>query len=88
MTHVAGLVIHIGPLMRQRCAWCGAVLIDYNLSRIAVACPDGEAPSAPATWEVGALIVVDGNASYLAKDQGDEKLPDDACALLDPEVTV
>ena len=88
MTHVAGLVVNIGPHMRQRCAWCGAVMIDYDLTRIAVVVTDGEKPSGPPTWEVGALIVVAGNASWVAEDQGDDQLPADACARLDPEITV
>lgn len=84
ITHVAGLVVNIGPQMRQRCAWCGATLIDYDLTLMAV--PVGQDPT-PATWEVGALVVVDGNASWVAEDQGDDKLPDDACARIDHEVT-
>jgi hypothetical protein len=85
MTHVAGLVVNIGPHMRQRCAWCGATLLDYHLDRMAV--PAGQDPT-PATWQVGALVTVDGPASYLAEDQGDDKLPEDACARLDDAVTL
>lgn len=84
ITHVAGLVVTIGPQMRQRCAWCGAVLLDYDLERVAV--PAGQ-DRTPATWEVGALVTVDGPASYLADDQGDQRLPEDACGRLDPEIT-
>lgn len=84
MTHVAGLPVTVGPRVRQRCAWCGAVLEDYDLTRMAV--PIGQ-EGPPATWEVGALVTVDGPASYLAGDQGEEKLPEDACARLDHEVT-
>lgn len=84
ITHVAGLPVNVGPQLRQRCAWCGAVLIDYNLEQIAV--PIGQ-EGPPATWEVGAMVVVDGNASWVAEDQGDDKLPDDACARIDHEVT-
>lgn len=84
MTHVAGLVVNVSSHLRQRCAWCGAVLIDCDLERIAV--PVGQ-EGPPATWEVGALVVVDGNASWVAEDQGDDKLPEDACARLDHEVT-
>lgn len=84
ITHVAGLPVTVGPRMRQRCAWCGAVLVDYDLSRLAV--PEGQDPT-PATWEAGALVVVDGSASYLADGQGDDKLPADACARIDHEVT-
>lgn len=83
--HIAGPDITVGPLLRQRCAWCGAVLVDYDLTRIAV--PIGQDPR-PATWSVGALVEVDGSASWVVPHVDGEQLPADACAQLDPEVTV
>jgi hypothetical protein len=80
MTHVAGLPVTVGQEMRQRCAWCGAVIVDYDLTRLAV--PVGQDPT-PATWELGALVVVDGGMQRVADDQADDKLPADACARLD-----
>lgn len=63
--HIAGLDIQVGRCLRQRCGWCGAALIDYALNRIAVAIPeDGSDPGGPATWRTGALVAVDGGASY------------------------
>src|SRR5579859_7623480 len=85
ITHCAGLDVRVDQQLRQRCAWCGATLIDYDLSRIAV--PAGQDPT-PATWPVGALVTVDGNASWTPEQQDDSKLPDDACARLDHAVTV
>lgn len=31
MVHLAGFHLIIGPRLRQRCAWCGATLIDKDL---------------------------------------------------------
>jgi hypothetical protein len=84
LVHIAGPDIQIGPLLRQRCAWCGAVLLDYDLTRMAVLA--GQDPR-PATWPPGELIAVDGPTSwYVAHEDGDE-LPAGACARLDPAVT-
>lgn len=57
VTHLAGDVITFnaeeGQVMRQRCSWCGATLLDVNLSRIAV--PEGQDPTYP-HWKVGAFV--------------------------------
>lgn len=39
VTHIAGLDVQVGRYLRQRCAWCGAMLSDYDLARVAV--PEG-----------------------------------------------
>lgn len=83
--HIAGPDITVGPLLRQRCGWCGAVLVDYDLTRIAV--PTGQDPR-PGIWSVGALVEVDGSASWVVPHVDGEQLPANACAQLDPEVTV
>lgn len=76
VTHIAGPPITISDrYLRQRCAWCGEVLAEYDLARIAV--PVGQDPT-PATWSAGALVTVDGNASWATEA---ERLPDDACAV-------
>ena len=85
MIHIAGVDITIGPLIRQRCGWCGALLIDYDLTRIAV--PAGQDPR-PATWPVGDLVEVDGNLTTIVPHADGDKLPAEACARLDPAVTV
>lgn len=73
-------VVHI----RQRCAWCGAVLLDYALDRIAV--PEGQDPR-PATWPVGDLVEVDGPSSAARPHRDGDQLPPSACARIDHEVT-
>lgn len=85
MIHIAGPYIEVGPLLRQRCGWCGATLLDYDLNRVAV--PEGQDPR-PATWEMGVLVEVDGNLSTVVPHNDGDQLPDGACARLDPAVTV
>jgi hypothetical protein len=84
ITHIAGIDVTIGPRLRQRCAWCGATLIDYDLERVAV--PVGQ-EGPPGTWEIGALVQVDGNMTIVLDHDDQHHLPDDACGKLDPEVT-
>jgi hypothetical protein len=75
VTHIAGpnITIH-DRYQRQRCAWCGEILQDYDLRNVAV---PAEQPGPPASWSEGALVTVDGNLSFVV-DSND--LPDDACA--------
>lgn len=84
VVHIAGLRVEVNNQLRQRCAWCGATLIDYALDRVMVPV---DQPGPPATWPVGGLVAVDGNASYACDHDPTQPLPDGACALLDPEVT-
>lgn len=84
VVHIAGPDIQVGAQLRQRCAWCGAVLIDYDLNRIAV--PEGQDPR-PSTWPVGELIEVDGPASWVVEHTDGDQLPPNACGQLDHEVT-
>lgn len=84
ITHIAGLPIRVDQRLRQRCGWCGALIDDWDLENTMV--ETGRQTEAPPTWEVGALIVVDGNATW--QDPNDDgPLPDNACAKLDPAVT-
>lgn len=85
LVHIAGNDVQIGNRLRQRCAWCGAVLVDYDLDRVAV--PEGQDPR-PATWPVAELVAVDGPASWVVEHEDGQPLPDNACAVLDPEVTL
>ncbi|MEU9887938.1 hypothetical protein [Sphaerisporangium sp. NPDC051011] len=84
VVHITGLNVQVGAQLRQRCAWCGAVLIDYALDRIAV--PEGQDPQ-PAVWPVGALVEVDGPGSWIRPHVDGAQLPLNACAQIDHEVT-
>lgn len=82
--HIAGLDVQVSGRLRQRCAWCGALLIDYELANIAV--PVGQEGS-PGIWPFGELVLVDGGLSVLVEHDAAAPLPEGACAKLDPEVT-
>lgn len=85
ITHIAGLDVQVGRYLRQRCAWCGAVLSDYDLAGVAVL--EGQDPR-PAMWEVGVLVAMDGCASWVVDHEDGTDLPANACAQLDPAVTL
>jgi len=83
--HIAGDRIQIGDrFLRQRCAWCGALLLDYDLAAVAV--PVGQ-EGPPATWPLGGLVLVDGGMSASVDHTDGADLPEGACARLDPKVT-
>jgi hypothetical protein len=81
ITHIAGPDITIdgefGQYLRQRCGWCGAVLLEYELARVAVPV---DQPGPPATWPLNAFVRLDGNLSTVRAHTEDRKLPFDACA--------
>jgi len=86
--HFAGIDIRVNDQLRQRCGWCGAVLLDYDLTRVMV--PAGGDRSAPATWPVGALVAVDGGMSHVISDADAARmteLPPESCARIDHAVT-
>lgn len=76
VTHIAGLVLEIGVYIRQRCAWCGAELINVDVTRVAIQTPEDGSEPTIATWPVGAQIRVDGAASYVVEGN---QLPEDSC---------
>lgn len=91
--HIAAQAIQIGSHLRQRCAWCGAVLIDYALDRMAFSIdpasdPRGDLDAArPSTWPFDNLIAVDGPAKWVVEHEAGTPLPDECCGKLDPEAT-
>lgn len=92
--HIAGPRIQVGPQLRQRCCWCGGLLIDYNLALTAVSIPEGKTEETMtdqdrtlATWPAGDLIARDGPASWIVGHADGAELPDGCCGKLDPEVT-
>lgn len=77
--HIAGLDIHVGTHVRQRCAWCGEILDDRDLAneKVAVEIPKPPPGADPVAWTksyqteapvvrgypVGELIEVTGTSS-------------------------
>lgn len=98
--HIAGVPAQFGPYLRQRCSWCGAVLIDVDLSAIAFAIPEGKTEEQAradgdftySTWEINVLIGREGPATFVVPDVPSATgegftVPDDCCMRLDPAVT-
>lgn len=93
IVHIAGLDIQVNNLLRQRCAWCGETLIDYDLACTASPCGEKCATDEclpeyhmPATWPVGALVEVDGPVSFVVAHEDGRQLPDNACERIVAEV--
>lgn len=79
MTHIAGMPIALRDRWyRQRCAWCGELLIDGDVT-MEMSIGGGS----PGCWEEGALVRLDGPASFTIGTIGEEPLPDDCCAILE-----
>jgi len=74
VTHIAGIHINMDDrFIRQRCAWCGEVLIDEDISKIAFI---GDSDSVLNVWPVGAFVRVDGRFSSVVEQQ---QIPHDCC---------
>jgi hypothetical protein len=84
LVHIAGHHVQIDTHVRQRCGWCGTLLLDYPLDRLAV--PEDQNPS-PHTWPTGHLIEVTTDASWEIPHRDDDRLPANTCAHLDAEIT-
>lgn len=80
VVHIASQPVQVGSRLRQRCVWCGAELIDEDLSRIAV--PVGQSADYP-TWPPGELVAQDGGATYVVAHVDGEPLPETACVAPD-----
>jgi hypothetical protein len=83
--HIAGPEIEVGLYLRQRCSWCGAVLGDYDLRNVMVL--EGQNPRPP-SWPTSKLVAIDGAAAWVVPHEDGDQLPDNACAQLDPAVTL
>jgi hypothetical protein len=84
IAHIAGGQLQVGQQLRQRCAWCGALLEDYDLTRIAA--PEWQDP-VPSLWEPGAVVEFDGGAARVIEHENGLYLPLNCCAAVDPAVT-
>lgn len=84
--HIAGPTVTVEERwIRQRCAWCGYILANYDLDRVAV--PIGQT-GAPGTWPDGAIVMVDGNASWVVEPpvlDAPTPLSEDSCARRETE---
>ena len=75
IVHVAGAPFQVGTRVRQRCAWCGALIMDVD------------DPMHPG-WAVHHLVAMtDGAWTPVVLDEADN-LPRGFCGFIDPDVTV
>ena len=97
LSHLAAPSLYWLTHVRQRCVWCGMVLIDQDLTRVAYAIneDDGVGESTYRTipvWPVDKWIVTDGAMTYTedleSNDDGIIKCREDSCMMLPYELTL
>lgn len=81
--HIPAPPVTVSGRRRQLCAWCGHVLDDLVLSRVAVEAGDPVVP----VWPAGQLVRFDGAVTAVVPYVDRDPLPDDCCALRRPETT-
>lgn len=92
--HFAGPVMTFGMLARQRCAWCGALIQEYDMANVGM--PERDRPEerrgTPITaddfgWWEGMVAVYGTNpVTYSSVDDPpDGKAPERSCMMLLPE---
>lgn len=88
MTHVAGLAIDVEGYVRQRCAWCSQVILEYDLSYRGNHPAPANGYRAPSTWDAGTLVrLLDDAGSMRVEQDPADPAPEDACLRLSPEAT-
>jgi len=73
--HIASIPVQVGTKLRQRCAWCDAILIDVDLS-----CMMSTSSEPYKCWSPLSLVAVDGNGKWVVKCEPEEDLPFRCCA--------
>jgi hypothetical protein len=75
--HIVGNGVMVGTVSRQRCAWCGFLLMDDDWAAMATG-PGSSA--APHWWPDGELIEVGDNWKSVIQHPKSEPLPPACCA--------
>lgn len=93
IVHLAGPQVTFGNVVRQRCCWCGGLIAEYDLSRMAVQIDETASPevqqaeieSAPGRWE-GFVAIEGTNPRCLSAvdTPEDGKAPERSCMRLLP----
>lgn len=95
VSHLAGPVVDYqtpqGAVVRQRCQWCGAMLVNACTWLSAVWPPPAEGEALVTTWEVGRFVDTaepDGRGGWSAlNDWTEGPVPETACVRMPLEVT-
>jgi hypothetical protein len=96
--HLAGAVVRVRNLQRQRCEWCGALLEELDLANVGVVVEAGAdgPPLPPSGWPQGALVRVTGTFPRVGtvvepephpEDPDAVAIPEDSCMAVDPWAT-
>lgn len=64
--------------MRQRCGWCGEILLDYDMDRLMVL--EGDT-SPPPSWPIGSIVMVEEKTLYYVMNV--PRLPNECCAFIE-----
>lgn len=85
MVHIAAQDCTIdGRYARQRCGWCGAILIDEDLAKMMTVVTDDDQDRRFPFFKTGALVRIDeGDGVTHRSVITDERLPDDCCAVME-----
>ena len=84
IVHIAAPWINVASRIRQRCLWCGAVLLDEDMSLVGVHTSDPSDTAYP-TWE--GFVARLGGTTWVVEHDDPNSLPEGCCANLDPSVT-
>lgn len=84
VVHIAAAPVEVGNQLRQRCGWCGAMLLDYDLCNLGIHVGDDRRPP---MWGPGELVSVNGGASFVVEHIDGDDVPSNCCAAVDPAVT-
>jgi hypothetical protein len=86
--HIAGFEVQFAERIRQRCSWCGEVLIDQELALVTM-----HPWSEFTVWPAGKQILHDGNLWTVLEDEpgdmpGTTNVDLRSCMRLPPELTI
>jgi hypothetical protein len=88
-THIAGPQVTIGMRVRQRCAWCGAIISDIDLTMVSVPTADLDENGGwkPGRWDGLVRITERFPQAFEKVEDNGLTPPEDACGHIDDEVT-
>lgn len=99
LVHLAGTPVRVGSVIRQRCAWCGAVIDEIDIDRVAVHSTDpvrfvDDDGNPLLRWDGLVAIeqhderaVIGSTAKWKVEPPDDHDIPEDSCMALPNEAT-